>query len=40
MDPTFGQAPADASHLRFLIGDLARQVELIRLIGRLRLEVQ
>lgn len=39
MDPTLGQVPADASHLRFLIGGLARQVELIRLIGRLELEV-
>jgi transglutaminase-like putative cysteine protease len=38
IDPTLGQNPADASHLRFLIGGLARQVELIRLIGRLRLE--
>jgi transglutaminase-like putative cysteine protease len=39
VDPTFGQFPADASHLRFTIGGLARQVELIRLIGRLQLEV-
>jgi hypothetical protein len=39
VDPTFGQVPADASHLRFLVGGLSRQVELIRLIGRLRLEV-
>jgi transglutaminase-like putative cysteine protease len=39
VDPTLGQFPADASHLRFIIGGLARQVELIRLIGRLRLEV-
>jgi len=39
VDPTFGQFPADASHLRFTIGGLARQVELIRLIGRLKLEV-
>ncbi|MBR9991105.1 MAG: transglutaminase domain-containing protein, partial [Gemmatimonadetes bacterium] len=39
VDPTLGQAPADASHLRFLVGGLARQVELIRLIGRLQLEV-
>ena len=38
VDPTLGQFPADASHLRFLIGGLARQVELIRLIGRLQLE--
>jgi hypothetical protein len=39
VDPTFGQFPADASHLRFTIGGLARQVELIKLIGRLRLDV-
>ena len=39
VDPTFGQFPADAAHLRFVIGGLARQVELIRLIGRLRLDV-
>ena len=39
VDPTLGQYPADASHLRFLNGGLARQVELIRLIGRLQLEV-
>jgi transglutaminase-like putative cysteine protease len=38
VDPTLGQYPADASHIRFVIGGLARQVELIRLIGRLRLE--
>jgi transglutaminase-like putative cysteine protease len=39
VDPTFGQFPADASHLRFTIGGLARQVELIRLIGHLSLDV-
>jgi hypothetical protein len=40
VDPTLGQFPADASHLRFLVGGLARQIELIRLIGRLQLDVQ
>jgi hypothetical protein len=39
VDPTFGQFPADAAHLRFVIGGLARQVELVRLIGRLQLAV-
>jgi transglutaminase-like putative cysteine protease len=39
VDPTFDQYPADASHLRFVVGGLARQVELIRLIGRLELTV-
>jgi hypothetical protein len=39
VDPTFDQFPADASHLRFVIGGLARQVELLRLIGRVHLSV-
>ncbi|NIR45130.1 MAG: transglutaminase domain-containing protein [Gemmatimonadetes bacterium] len=39
VDPTLGQTPADASHLRFVVGGLARQVELVRLIGLLRLDV-
>jgi transglutaminase-like putative cysteine protease len=39
-DPTLGQTPADASHLRFVVGGLARQVELIRLIGKLEIEAQ
>jgi hypothetical protein len=39
MDPTFGQAPADAAHLRFVTGSLAQQVEVARLIGNLRVQV-
>jgi hypothetical protein len=39
VDPTFGQYPADAAHLRFVIGGLAQQVEIIRLIGNLNIEV-
>jgi transglutaminase-like putative cysteine protease len=39
VDPTFGQFPADAAHLRFTVGGLARQVELVRLIGRLTIDV-
>ena len=39
VDPTFGQYPADASHIRFVVGGLAQQVEIIRLIGRLDIEV-
>lgn len=39
VDPTFGQYPADASHIRFIVGGLAQQVELVRLIGRLEIEV-
>ena len=39
VDPLLNQYPADAAHLRVSIGGLARQVELIPLIGRLKLEV-
>jgi hypothetical protein len=39
VDPTFGQFPADAAHLRFTIGGLGRQAEMIRLMGRLKIEV-
>ncbi len=39
VDPTFGQFPADAAHLRFVSGGLTRQGELLRLVGTLRIEV-
>ena len=39
VDPTFGQFPADASHVRFIIGGLAKQAELLRLMGTLRIDV-
>jgi transglutaminase-like putative cysteine protease len=39
VDPTFGQVPADAAHLRFVIGGIAQQVEIVRLIGNLHIEV-
>lgn len=39
VDPTFGQVPADAGHLRFVSGGFTRQTELLRLIGSLRIDV-
>ena len=39
VDPTFGQFPADAAHLRFTTGGFSRQVELLRLIGNLGIDV-
>lgn len=39
VDPTLGQVPAGAAHLRFITGGLAQQVEIVRLIGNLRIEV-
>jgi hypothetical protein len=39
VDPTFGEFPADAAHLRFVTGGLDRQAELLRLIGNLKVDV-
>ncbi|HET6681108.1 MAG TPA: transglutaminase-like domain-containing protein [Gemmatimonadaceae bacterium] len=39
VDPTFGQFPASASHIRLVRGGLASQAELVRLMGRMRLDV-
>ena len=39
VDPTFGQFPADAAHLRFTIGGLGTQTELLRLMGNLKIDV-
>jgi hypothetical protein len=39
VDPTFGQFPADASHVRFVVGGLAKQTELLRLMGTLKISV-
>lgn len=38
VDPMLGQFPADAGHLRFVVDGLARQLQLLRFIGRLKLE--
>ena len=39
VDPTFGQFPADATHLKLVEGDLDRQVEILGMVGRLRLKL-
>jgi len=39
VDPTFGEFPADAAHLRFTVGGLGRQAEMVRLMGRLKLNM-
>ena len=39
VDPTFDQFPADATHISFVRGGLDRQVELMKIIGRLSIDV-
>lgn len=40
MDPTLGQYPADAGHVRFLVGGIERQIDLLKLIGKLQVTVE
>jgi hypothetical protein len=39
VDPTFGQLPADASHIKFVEGNLNRSSEILRLVGKIELDV-
>jgi len=39
VDPTFNQFPADATHIRFVAGDLDRQSDIIKLVGKLKIEI-
>jgi len=39
VDATFGQFPADASHIKFIEGDLDRGGEILKLVGKLKLEI-
>jgi transglutaminase-like putative cysteine protease len=39
LDPTFNQFPADATHIRFVIGNLDQQTEIMRLVGKLKVDV-
>jgi hypothetical protein len=39
VDPTFGQVPADAAHVRLMTGGFDSQARLMQLIGTLHIEV-
>lgn len=39
VDPTFGQVPADATHVKLVEGDLDRQVEIMAVMGKLGFEL-
>jgi len=39
VDPTFNQFPADATHIRFTFGNLDKQSKILRLVGKLKVEV-
>jgi Transglutaminase-like superfamily len=39
IDPTFGQFPADATHIRLVEGGPAKQIAIIKLIGNLKVKI-
>jgi hypothetical protein len=39
MDPTFGQDIADCAHIKLLEGDITKHLEIIRVLGKIKLEV-
>ena len=40
MDPTFGQSPADATHVRLLDGEFDQQAKLTQALGKIKLSVK
>jgi transglutaminase-like putative cysteine protease len=39
LDPVLNQFPADVTHVKFLEGDIDRQIDILRLIGNLKIEI-
>jgi hypothetical protein len=39
LDPVLNQFPADATHLKFLEGEIDRQIDILQLIGNLKIQV-
>jgi transglutaminase-like putative cysteine protease len=39
VDPTFNQFPADATHIRFATGNRDQQTNILKLVGKLKVEV-
>ena len=39
VDPTFGQFPADATHIRLVEGGPDRQVAIVKLVGKLKVKI-
>jgi hypothetical protein len=39
VDALMGQMPADVTHIRFVEGDLSRQADMVRVMGKLKLRV-
>ena len=40
VDPTFGQFPADATHIKFQEGELEEQAKVLKIVGTVRIEIK
>jgi len=38
-DPLLNQIPADATHIRLAEGDLDKQLDIVKVIGRMKVEL-
>ena len=38
VDPTLGQFPADAAHIRLISGDIGAQMRILGVIGKIKIE--
>ena len=38
VDPTLGQFPADAAHIRLITGDIDKQAQILSVVGKIKLE--
>lgn len=39
LDPTFGQFPADATHIKIQEGELAEQAKVLKIVGNLKIDI-
>jgi hypothetical protein len=39
VDPLLNQVPADPTHIRLIMGELDRQVQLVKVLGRLGVKI-
>lgn len=40
VDPTFGQFPADATHIKFQEGELEEQAKVLKIVGTVKIEIK
>ena len=38
VDPTLGQFPADAAHIRLITGDIDKQAQILSVVGKIKVE--